>query len=167
MVLAINSVTDAKTVQCESVSSEYFVTKTCFMDKTTMIDENNETISTEDESIGALSFVGNRNIFYLPIKVAENLPNLLVYAANRCSVIDVSKDHFKGLSKLKYLWLSHNQIEKIPSRTFEDLPDLEKLWLSELIASDFLFFKIFNFKLFQTTTKSNPSKATHFVASKV
>lgn len=79
----------------------------------------------------AISFYGNSKISFLPQGVGGKLPNLLSYAATYCSVKAIFKDNFKGLSKLIYLGLNRNEIEKIPTNTFEDLKVLEKLELGK------------------------------------
>lgn len=105
--------------------------KTCFMDKTTLINQTNVTIANVDDSFKGLSFEGNKNIRFLPVQVAEKIPNLLTYNARKCSVEDVSKENFKGLNKLKILHLAHNQIVVVPIDVFSDLSDLKALFLSE------------------------------------
>lgn len=94
-----------------------------------IIDEYNETISTKDDAILALSFYTNKKIQYLPVKVAESFPNLIAYGADNTSVKEISKENFKGLTKLRTLGLIGTEIEKIYSDTFEDLVNVEVLWL--------------------------------------
>lgn len=128
----------AKEVKCEHFidvgywwrSSDSTVSlNTCLMDVKTKIYEANATVSTQDETVGALSLSFNKKIFHLPIDVAESFPNLQVFYAARCSITKISKSNFKGLSKLRRLDLYHNQIETIPSDTFSDCIELERFGL--------------------------------------
>jgi Leucine-rich repeat (LRR) protein len=115
------------------------------MDERTKIDSKETTIAiTRDETIEGLSFWCNYRIKYLPIQVSEKFPNLLAYQASYCSITEISKDHFQGLSKLKLLHLAANQIEKISTDTFEELVALEGLDLSNKNIS----FKNLNFLYF-------------------
>lgn len=105
------------------------------------MNERNVTISTHDKSIGALVFYSNTNIFYLPVGVDQSFPNLLGYEAEHCAIKIISRQNFKRLKKLKFLFLAHNQIEKISSNTFNDLKYLTRLDLSEN-------FSIFHFAVY-------------------
>lgn len=126
----------AREVACESVSSigwgvgNVGDAKTCWMRTTTSINEPDVTISTKDESVHGLVLYYNKKIFHLPIQVDETFPNLLAYTAHDCGNIkQVSKKHFRGLTKLKFLSLEENQIELIMSETFDELTSLEVLRL--------------------------------------
>lgn len=140
-------IAEAREISCESITNDggwgwsvnWTKVKTCNMEKVTVINDQDVTISTRDESIGELNFSFNRNISFLPIGVAETFPNLLGYFAKSCAIKTVSKANFRGLRKLTILWLRANQIEKISSDTFADLNDLARLNLCELF---FLFFNI-------------------------
>lgn len=99
--------------------------------KKTTIDEVNVIISTNDNTVKALELETNKNIFFLPVKVAENFPNLVGYSAWECSLKEISKENFAGLNKLKILELSRNAIEAIADDTFADLTDLSYLYLCE------------------------------------
>lgn len=108
--------------------------KTCDMDGTTKIDSLGFVIAaSKDETIAAIQFARNKKIFYLPEKVNEKFANLIVYSANECLVKEVFKANFKGLKLLKNLYLYHNQIENIPSDTFEDLISLKELELRKIL----------------------------------
>lgn len=129
---------EAKQVSCESVGKNAWgfgigSVKTCFMERTTVIDEDNVSISTFDENIGGLLFRRNKKIIFLPVKVAEAFPNLELYSAWDCSVTQISRENFAGLRKLKILHLEVNQIEKIQSDTFKNLVSLEILHLCKKI----------------------------------
>jgi Leucine rich repeat len=133
---------EAKEVSCESVADDtqwiapVLRVKTCNMRVTTSIDSPETIIisSAFDSSMGGLRFDHNKQVYYLPENVGEKFPNLLAHYASFCNVKEISKKHFKNLSKLKFLGLDHNQIETILSDTFEDLIELEILWLSKWLA---------------------------------
>lgn len=102
------------------------------MDNATRIDSPGYTVSNpKDESITGIFYQLNKKISYLPSQLHEIFPNLIALTAHRCSVKAVTRENFRNLNKLKGLWLSYNQIEKIYSDTFEDLISLETLDLSE------------------------------------
>lgn len=71
----------------------------------------------------------NKKIFFLPIKVADSFPNLVVLSAWGCSLTKISKENIKDLRKLTFYTLTGNKIENIPSDAFEGLTSLEWLWL--------------------------------------
>lgn len=126
----------AKEVACERVNDDDWygnvgTVKTCFMDQMTAIDTNDVNVSTRDDSVGGLDLSNNKNIFYLPLKVGENFPNLIVYAAPDCSIKEISKDNFKGLTKLKYLGLGGNHLETIANEIFSEIQSLQVLYMGE------------------------------------
>lgn len=103
--------------------------KTCLMNTTTIDKKDLEMSSMVDETVTGMGLQGNKNIFYLPVLVSENFPNLVAFSAGGCSVASIFKDNFKNLKKLKLLHLEKNQIETLPSNAFEDLKQLETLHL--------------------------------------
>jgi Leucine rich repeat len=134
---------DAKTVRCEKLTSydwsgPVWTVKTCWM-PTTTIDDPNTTILTNDSSMLGLRTIRNQKAEFLLVQVSESYPNLESYRVAHCAVSEVSKDNFAGLNKLKYLSLSHNEIERIDRNTFEDLISLEKLYLSKIKKVHFEF----------------------------
>lgn len=105
--------------------------KVCWMKEKTSISSSKFTISSElEKDVEALSFRENKRINFLPIKVHEKFPSLLVYGSSQCSIKEISKANFEKLSKLKILWLDGNEIEIIATDVFEDLSSLIKLRLS-------------------------------------
>ena len=99
------------------------------MEKATNIDGINMTISNVDKTVQGLSFYTNKQIMFLPVNVADNFNNLVAYDASECSITKISRVNFVGLGRLRSLALVGNQIEKIYIETFEDLKNLEILWL--------------------------------------
>lgn len=116
------------------------------MDKTAINSTDFLITSDVDDSVGELSSLENRNLEYLPTNhgqeqnrlysilahatnIGEKFPNLLKLIAGYCSIKQVSRDNFKGLSKLQELHLYENQIEKIDDNTFEFIPAVETIWL--------------------------------------
>jgi hypothetical protein len=124
---------EAKEVACEKIEDMTWVdpvgtAKTCFFE-TTIINERNTTISTKDSSVRGLVINNNNKAEYLFVRIAQSFPNLEAYSVYRTSVRELSKQNFAGLNKLKILVVANSQIEKIESKTFEDLVSLVKLWL--------------------------------------
>lgn len=147
MVFALFDCFSAEEIACETIeNNDWFDTpvgtvKTCLMRETTVINEADVTIATNDESIGGLSLYSNRKIKFLPVQVGEKLPNLLGYSAYSCSIKTISKENFAGLNKLKVLYLNGNQIEKVNRNTFEGLVSLEDVRLCKKIELFFSFSK--------------------------
>lgn len=82
-----------------------------------------------DQNITGLWFDDNKNLSYLPENISSTFPNVASLSAERCSLKAVGKENFNGLKKMKFLWLSSNSIEQIPSDTFKDLVELERIYL--------------------------------------
>lgn len=118
------------------------------MRRTTRIDLQDFTISSEhDDLVLGMDLCENTNILYLPIQVGVTFPNLSGYKASRCSIKAISYQNFEGLSKLQYITLYGNQIEKIPYDAFEDLKNLQQLSLGRKHVFIFcIFLSFFNFR---------------------
>ena len=124
----------ADQVSCEKIVNDYWVIgtwRTCYIGKTSEISSADTKIVSRDESVERLDFSGNGKIKFLPIEVDEKIPNMIYFSAGRCSLTKISKANFKGLSKLRVLYLSYNKIEMIGSDVFEDLIALEEVFLGE------------------------------------
>jgi Leucine-rich repeat (LRR) protein len=136
-ILATTNEPKLSNILCEKIKTFNWTgdvgkVKTCFMTKTTLISKTGEMISIRRDSlIKVLDCSDNKKIQFLPENVGDRFPNLLHHRASNCNIIEVSKKNFQGLFKLRLLDLSHNQIEKIPSNTFEYLEELEQLLLRE------------------------------------
>lgn len=108
----------------------------CFMNGDTKIAFPESTISNAlDDTVEGLTLALNRKIKFLPIKVADSFPNLLVFNAMGCSIQALSAETFKNLNKLKVLNVGYNFVQSIADGTFDDLKALEYLALSKNIVS--------------------------------
>lgn len=105
--------------------------KCCFMQNDVEINTKNSKISNVDPTVTALDFSHSKKIFFLPIDVNESFVSLKALAALECQISEISDMNFRGLHKLKFLDLTENIIETIPSHTFDDLISLEYLALSD------------------------------------
>ncbi|CRL08203.1 CLUMA_CG020936, isoform A [Clunio marinus] len=83
------------------------------------------------DKIEGLNFNRNTNMKYLPVEIAEVFPNLLEISAKDSYLESISNNNFKGLHKLKNLFLESNDLKIIESQTFEGLFSLEELDLSD------------------------------------
>lgn len=101
------------------------------MNGTAKIDSMDYTISSRSENQIALHFAGNKNIFFLPVRLSESFSDLRELDAENCSLTVILKENFKKLDNLEVVLLRLNQIERIETNTFEDLSFLKYLWLSE------------------------------------
>lgn len=142
IVAEICSTGNSSKISCEYIKGRHWGrsigdVKSCKMQNTIAIDSNRVTISIKDESVIGLDFWGNKKIKFLPVQVNESFPNLLAYSAGHCSLSTIEKENFKGMNKLKGLWLYMNQISTINSDTFEDLVGLEMLYLRKEKNSKF------------------------------
>jgi hypothetical protein len=144
--------TEAGAIFCEGKSNEKWLNfdnlTTCKLNDTTVINDPFTTFSEFDVSVNLLWFMENKNIFHLPVELAEKLPNLIVYAAAGCSLKKVTKKHFEGLTKLTGLYLGFNQLKVIHDSTFEDIKMLEFLDLCEFSFNfDRKLLQVFWFQL--------------------
>lgn len=102
------------------------------MDDGVVIRSQNMTIIEKPlEDVKGFQLMPNKEIFYLPINVAENFPNLLAYIAFQCRIQRIDKINFKNMTKLQLLDIRENQISQIKNGTFDDLLALQHLMLSK------------------------------------
>lgn len=98
----------------------------------TVIDSPDFLITSDrDETVEGFSAYKNSKFEHLPINIGEKFPNLIALQVYNCSVKRISKDSFKGLSKLRRLYIYHNQIEQIDDDVFEHIPAVEEIYFSE------------------------------------
>lgn len=115
----------------------------CVMTDRTAINSTNFVIADlKDEEVEGISFAGNTKIEYLPYKVYLQLPNLVMYKAERCSIKQITKENFENLVRLKQIDISFNQIQKITANTFRGLHSLEEVDLSEFSMFGSLDFSV-------------------------
>lgn len=121
---------------CENIQNYVFQppvgdVRTCSM-HSTVIDSTDFLITSDrDETVTGFYAAYNKNLEFLPKNVGEKFPNLLALEAYACSVKIISKETFKGLTKLQLLIISKNQIETIDDDTFDFIPAVERIWLGE------------------------------------
>lgn len=120
-------------VPCRLIFDFYYVnvgnTRTCLLDSFKQEFNQPYRIKSElREDITALD-VRNWKITNLPSGISDKFPNLECYAATANHINSVSPCNFKGLKKLKAMYLSFNYIEEIPANTFAGLESLEHLHL--------------------------------------
>lgn len=140
--VCIETETAKKQIACETFVNDVDswphvgVLRICLMVKTTSIFMKDvQTVANPDESVTGLSFFENKKIHFPPLGVDKSFPNLEAYDFEFCSLGSISRLAFKNLRKLKVLWLNNNELEQIPSDSFEDLIALEWLYLRKKIFS--------------------------------
>ena len=121
-------------ITCEKYENHFWETDnvtlaTCLILEQAVDNPGYSISSSKDENVLGLWFDHNRKIFYLPENISDKFPNLVGLSAELCSIKALRRENFKNLHKLKYLWLTQNSLEMIPSNTFDDLVALETLHL--------------------------------------
>lgn len=130
------SETAANEGRCESFENQSWISpfgtlKTCLMEGVTSIDNSNFEISSgPDETVTGLGLKTNKKIKFLPVRIALKFPELVGFSAYECSLTLISRENFRGLRKLRILYLYNNAIENLPADVFQDLVSLEELHLS-------------------------------------
>lgn len=120
-------------IECESFRDKNNF-EFCMMDEKTAINATNFVIAElKDEDIGGIDFNYNKAIEYLPYKIYMQLPNLVTYRAQWCSIKQISKQNFEELRRLKNILLNNNKIQKISGNTFRGLEKLIEIDLSEFL----------------------------------
>lgn len=82
------------------------------------------------DGVNSISFHANSKIEFLPVSIFLKFSNVQSYDADRCSIQEISKKNFEHLLKLRSINLSFNRIKTIKHDTFERLPKLETILLS-------------------------------------
>lgn len=145
MALFICLVTSA--VTANEITCEQIVHRsdglTCAVTNYTAIDSADFAFSGDPKNdIDDLNLSYNRKVKFLPVSPCHKFPNLKFYQASRCSLHEISKKNFEQLINLRELRLSRNEIEIIPSDTFQGLTKLTEIYLGNGIEFyDFLNFK--------------------------
>lgn len=104
--------------------------KICEPNITTVDDKDFTILNAEDPTIQAFNVDLKDNFTFLPTNLRVAFPELLAKQVSSCPVTLIDKNHFKGLSHLKALFLDRNQIKNIASDAFRDLVSLEYLNLA-------------------------------------
>lgn len=94
-------------------------------------------------NIKAFSAYNNKNIHFLPSNIADSFPDIVVFNVADCSIRGIFNENFRNLTKMEYLWLSHNKLSVIPDNAFEDSKALKQLSLGRKFH--FLHFRFANF----------------------
>lgn len=132
-VSAINIPQGSNNVPCQNVQNLFWNftainVLTCSISSS--ISKIDTSIQPRNNSVLGL-MITNQSTIYLPINVNQTFENLLAYKASKTLITSISRENFRGLSKLKILDLSENRLRKILNNTFVDLISLEYLILSK------------------------------------
>ncbi|CRL03488.1 CLUMA_CG016308, isoform A [Clunio marinus] len=96
------------------------------------IDEPEITLAPPSNvSILLLSIRDNKGVKYLPVNVSKTFPDLPHYDAINCSITNIYRNNFRGLTFLMTLNLKFNEIETVKRDVFSDLTSLAILCLSD------------------------------------
>ncbi|KAG5667280.1 hypothetical protein PVAND_015266 [Polypedilum vanderplanki] len=95
---------------------------------TKIIGDHKDT-NQKNSNVEALSFDTQKNVSFLPTKIENFFPNLLIINASEINLMGIYKENLKGLKKLKILNLNRNKIQGIKAGTFDDNLELEKIFL--------------------------------------
>lgn len=87
-----------------------------------------------DELVHAISFSGNSEISYLPDKVYEKFPKILMFDAKNCKISTIEKSNFEKLFNLTAVDLSQNLISYVPLDVFEDSQNLQVINMSKFYS---------------------------------
>lgn len=97
----------------------------CLPDIKEVNDKDFTIFNSGNLNFTALALKGQKAVKFLPIKLFHAFSDLILFDVTYCSVASVDANHFKSLSKLKFLILYNNVIENIASDAFVDLVSLE------------------------------------------
>lgn len=140
----------AASFYCESIA-KYENFQTCFFNKKAEIKLNNTTIGTKMGDIQAMYSKNNRNIHYLPTKIAQAYPALKLIDASCCSIQSITLDNFDQLHSLKTLILKDNFIETIPNDVFIGSRNIEHINIRKNETRLWWCFWLNKFSLIQST----------------
>lgn len=95
------------------------------------IDDEETVLEIRDDSrVKAYISQNNKLVKFIPKRIGERLPNLVLFLMNNCSLTIVRDTHFKDLRHLSLVDLSSNQIATVEPGSFKDLTRLKTLDLS-------------------------------------
>lgn len=100
----------------------------CIM-QSTVVNSRDFLITPADhnETVDGFEAEDNKKLEYLPKNIGKKFPNVIKLRAANCALKEISKEVFRGLTKLRWLYLQNNQIETINDDTFEHIPSVEKI----------------------------------------
>lgn len=90
-------------------------------------DEDFTISPATDPTILGLRIESKKRVRFLPKNLSLVFPDLVLFIVSECAVSDVRKEHFKGLSKLRFLYLDYNIIDNVEIDAFVDLVSLQVL----------------------------------------
>lgn len=118
-------------IPCEKFDS-LSKSESCMMNGSTIINATNFIIADpRDDDIRGIFFDLNKKIEYLPYKIYMQLPILIKYSANNCSIKQISMENFEKLNRLEQIRLAGNLIQKISGNTFKGLKRLKHVDLGK------------------------------------
>lgn len=137
-----------KTILVDTRSKvEFQTTVQCVFNDDSEITEPSKLANPVNESVTELSMVRNKKIKFLPQEIGVPFPKLRIIDAFGCSVKEVNKRNFVGLTMVSKIVLDDNEIEKIEEDSFDDLKELDYLYLDNNKIADLpskLFDKLEN-----------------------
>jgi len=102
----------------------------CINSNHSIFNENTTISEEKTEWTKGITFMENKKISYLPIKVYKNFPNLIAYNAYNCSLKTIHRGGFDRLKELQFIGLSHNFLSFICQTAFQSVTKLRYLYLS-------------------------------------
>lgn len=88
-----------------------------------------ETLSEFYSEVKQLQFI-NKKMSHIPDKIFEAFPNIEKLFIN-VNLLNWHKKYLKGAKRLKTLYIYENSIRRFDSNAFEEVPQLEFLWIEK------------------------------------
>ncbi|CRL03106.1 CLUMA_CG016755, isoform A [Clunio marinus] len=105
------------------------------------IGEHMEGKSNKD--VTALRF-NNTVVSFFPRGIFKTFPNLKVLEIHNCGLKKVSRSDLEGLETLKTFYLQKNRLKTLPIDLFDDMRDLQRIFLSENKDLEFMSSDMLN-----------------------
>lgn len=99
----------------------------CLPDIIEVNEENFTIFSGTNSRIEGFKLTQQKGVKYLPTNLFSAFPGLVAISYWYNAVKSVNENHFKGLTKLRGLFLTNNEIEHMAEDSFTDLVSLEYL----------------------------------------
>lgn len=114
-----------------------------------------QTVDSEDFVLGMplntsvryCGTINDKQMKYIPRKIGEKFPNLVVFEFISCGLTVVRDFYLKNMRNVRHLYLNKNEIKTIESGAFDDLISVEFLLLHENMIETLdknLFSKMIN-----------------------